>query len=62
MHNFTETVLRETLSRGLNARGVAKYIAVEHVESCISETVQDTDSGKINEEIISAIFGYPSCI
>ena len=38
------------LRRGLNARGVAKYTSdVGHVEGYISETVQDTASGTIND-------------
>jgi len=34
---------------GVNARGVAKYSDVGHVEGYISETVQDTASGTIND-------------
>jgi len=45
MQNFTEIV--KVLFRGLNARGVAKYSDVGHVEGYISETVQDTASGTI---------------
>jgi len=40
---------RELLRRGLNARGLAKYSDVGHVEGCISETVQDTASDTIND-------------
>ena len=36
-----------TLRLGLNARGVAKYNVVGHVEG--SETVQDTSSHTIND-------------
>jgi len=42
MQNFTEIVRVESLYRGLNARGVAKYSVVGHVEGYISEAVQDT--------------------
>jgi len=41
--------LRETLRRGLNERGVAKYSDVGHVKGYISETVQDTALGTIND-------------
>jgi len=47
--NFTEIVTEELHRRGLNARGVAKYSDVGHVESYISETVQDTASRTIND-------------
>jgi len=40
MQNFTEIVSEKPLRRGLNARGVAKYSDVGHVEG--SETVQET--------------------
>ena len=36
--------------RELNASGVAKYSDVGHVEGCISETMQYTDSGTINDQ------------
>ena len=49
MQNITEIVPGESLRQGLNARGVAKYSDVGHVESYISETVQDTASGTIND-------------
>ena len=42
MQNSTEIVPDEFLRRGLNARGVAKYSDVGHVERYILETVQDT--------------------
>ena len=40
MQNLTEIVPGEPLHRGLNARGVAKYSVVGHVEGYVSETVQ----------------------
>ena len=40
---------RNPLCRGLNARGVAKYSYVGHVEGYISEAVQDMASGTIND-------------
>ena len=40
---------REPLRWGLNARGVAKYSSVGHVEGYISETVQDTALGTITD-------------
>jgi len=49
MQNFTEIVPGEPLRRGLNAGGVAKYSDIGHVEGYISETVQDTASGTIND-------------
>ena len=51
MQNFTEIVTREPLRRRLNARGVAKYSDVGHVEleGYIWETVQDKASGTIND-------------
>jgi len=39
---------RGTLRRELNARKVAKYSIVEHIEGYISETVQDPASDTIN--------------
>ena len=39
----------ETLCRGLNARGVAKYSVVGHVEGYISETLQGTASDAIDD-------------
>jgi len=33
----------------INARGVAKYSDIGHVEGYIAETVQDTASGTIND-------------
>jgi len=47
MQNFAEIVPVEPLRRGLNARRVAKYSDVGHVEGYISETVQDTASDTI---------------
>ena len=49
VQNFTEIVLGEPLHRGLNARGVAKYGDFGPVEGYISEAVQDTASGTINQ-------------
>jgi len=51
MLNFTEIVIEEPLRRGLNTRGVAKIATLDngHVEGYISETVQDTASGTIND-------------
>ena len=49
MQNFTEIVPGEPLRRGSNARGVAKYSDVRHVEGYISETVQDKASATIND-------------
>jgi len=49
LQNFIEIVLGEPVRRGLNARGVAKYSDVGHAEGYISETVQDTISGTIND-------------
>jgi len=50
MQNFTEIVFVEPLGRGLKyAKGIAKYSDVGHVESYISETVQDTASDITNE-------------
>ena len=47
--NFREIVPEEPLRRELNARGVAKYSDFGPVEGDISETVQDTTSGTIND-------------
>ena len=44
MQNFTEIVPGVYVRRGLNAREVAKYSDVGHVESYVSETVLDTAS------------------
>jgi len=44
-----EMVPGEPLRQGLNVRGVAKYIDFGPVEGYISETVQDTTSGTIND-------------
>jgi len=54
LQNFTEIVPGEPLRLRLNARGVAKYTDVGHVEGYISETVQDTSSDTITawQEII----------
>ena len=49
MQNFTEIIPEEPLRRALNARGVAKYSDVEHVEGYISATVQDRASNTIND-------------
>jgi len=49
MQNFTKIVPGEPIREGLNARQVAKYRDVGHVEGSISETVQDTASGTIND-------------
>jgi len=48
MQNFTEIVPGE-FRRGLSATGVAKYSDVGHVKGYISEMVQDTASGTIND-------------
>ena len=47
--NFTEIVSAESLRRELYPRGVAKYSVVRHGEGYISETVQDTASGTIDQ-------------
>jgi len=47
--NFTKIVVGEPFHLGLNARGVIKYSDVLHVEGYISERVQDTASGLIND-------------
>jgi len=49
MLNFMEIVPGKPLRRELNARGVAKYSDVGHFKCYISETVQDTASGTIND-------------
>ena len=49
MLNFTEIVPGEPLRRGLDARGVANYSDVGHVEGYISETLQDAASCTIND-------------
>ena len=49
MQNFTEIVPGLPLRRGLNAKWVAKYSDVGHVEGYISEMVQDMASGTIND-------------
>jgi len=46
--NFTESVPRETVCWGLNARGVAKYSDLGPIEAYISETVQDRRQVGIN--------------
>jgi len=46
---FYEDRPRETPPTGENARGIAKYSDVGRVECYISETVQDTASGTIND-------------
>jgi len=48
MQNFTEIVPGESLSRGLNASGVAKYSDVGLIQGYILETVQDTALCAIN--------------
>jgi len=45
----------EPFIRELNARGEAKYSDVKHVEVYISETVQDTASGTIDDYIVRPI-------
>jgi len=47
--NFTEIVPGEPIRRRLNASGVAKYSEVGPVEAYISETVQGTASGTVND-------------
>jgi len=49
MQNFTVIVPRKPLRRGLNAREIAKYSDVGHVNGYITETVQDTTSSIIND-------------
>jgi len=49
MQNFTEIVPGKPLRRGLNSRTVAKYSDVGHVKCYISETVEDTASGTIDD-------------
>jgi len=49
VQNFMVLGPREPLRWGLNARGVAKYSSVGHVEGYISETVQDTALGTITD-------------
>jgi len=52
LQNFAEIVLgNPSVGRGVNARGVAKYGDVGHVENFISETVKDTASGNDYIEI-----------
>ena len=46
---FYENRPGEPLHREWDAREVAKYSDVGHVEGYISETVQDTASGTIND-------------
>jgi len=46
VQNFTKIIPGELLRRGLNAKGVAKYSDIWHVEGYISETVQGTVSGE----------------
>jgi len=41
VQNSTEILSGEYIRRGLNARGVAEYTDVGHVEGYISEAVQD---------------------
>jgi len=56
VQNFRENRLGEpSLCRVLNARLVAKYSDVGHVENYISETVQDTASGTINHFLIVSV-------
>jgi len=47
--NITEIVPGEPIPRELNARGLAKYSNVGHIEGYISEMVQGTASGTIND-------------
>ena len=49
VQNFKEIVPGEPLCQGLNAKSVARYSDFGHVEGYISETVQDTASGTIND-------------
>jgi len=49
VQKFTEIVPGEPLRRGLDARGVAKYSDVGHVEGYISETMQDTASYTVSD-------------
>ena len=44
-----ETPQSRVCGGGINTRGVAKYSDVGHVDGYISETVQDTASGAIND-------------
>jgi len=48
VRNFAEIGRSEPLRRGLNARGVAKYSDVGHIEGYIWETMQDTASDTLN--------------
>jgi len=48
MQNFTKFIPGNP-SDGGKTRGVAKYSDVGHNEGFISETVQDTTSGTIND-------------
>jgi len=49
MQNFMEIIPWESLHRGLNATGVAKYSNFGPVEDYISKMVQDTASGTVND-------------
>jgi len=51
MQNYTEIVQGKPLRRGLNARGIAKYSDVGHVEGykLIWEMVQNTASDAITD-------------
>jgi len=58
VQNFTEIVSGEPICRGFNAKGVAKYSDVGPVKGYISEMVQDTASGTINDTVyISEVNG-----
>jgi len=48
VQNFTAIVAGETVRRGLNAKWVVKYSDARYVDVYISEMVQDTASGTIN--------------
>jgi len=49
VQNFTEIVPGERLRLGLNVRGVAKHSDFWPVEGYISEKMQDTALGTIND-------------
>jgi len=49
VQNFVDIVPVQPRQWRLNARGVAKYSDVGHVEGYISQMVQDTASSRIND-------------
>jgi len=51
IQNFTEIVPGDPLHRRSNARGIAEYSDIGHVEGYISEMVQDTASGTVTDLI-----------